>query len=1041
VHTKIAETIVSIIRNVNLEKCSFNMGLFGNWGSGKSFIINKINESLDIDNYAFFYIDVWKFIGNPLHRSVLFEINKQLKTNLRGLFPDGYKENNRTLESILYYEEQLQNQIPISFQEQDVKIKNWFHCFKPFVISFIGVVLSLSIISIIVPELWLDSLKYWGDIIKGLLMFNSNLIGALIGVVCILVYPLKKLGELIYYGLEIQNYKTLPNFSPEHFERIFLNIVKKITQSRRKIIIVFDNLDRCEPKYAYETLSTIKTFMDVENCFYIVPCDDIAVKQYIVNNYSITQSGEVTFAETLGVEFFDKLFDTYIRIPILQEIDRDKFIEEQLKELLVYEELIKYLHVIKQILYFGYKGLTPRQIKKFINDFSSYYLLAKNIDPNKKTLLKDIPFFAIMMVIKQKWNYMENEFIKNAQLLGHNLKDKSFGEEYQTFITKILPFLPQKLPSLLPFIYFKETINEQQLKEKLLNGDYIQEFNESVYKQLKIELKNVIDNNNISYTIQAINSCINTYVYNQTLDKNLRSDFVREIGKLFRRLESLENFINILTQNKEHLELFYSFLSEIYVQDLKIIKQYIINFLQMQQENYNDMQVSLFELVISDKNKLFTVLEIQSIFQNIKNVNDISVNFQNYVKVCLDEKLMGLVPQAFINLIINSISVTSFTAQTKNCIDSLIPDLLSKDTKKILAQRTQELLIHVNNRLQYNYQDVVQTITNILSCLKLFNKEDIPETIFVNFMNILYSVLERLRIANDVIKRQLAYDLLFEMFNFVDDDIKFSTKLKQFMEFNRELFINKIKTTDFSYFETILKLEKTKQVLLSDNSIAKILYETFANMIPSHCMLMFANDCNVKNLECLLNVIKENFIKINKTKCRDNIIKKCIEIGDAYLIAQVFQLLDNYGYKLTMCNCRESRKLFINLYLTSPERGFEVLATIKKILQPQEFSRTVLLPIFNYIYNEFRQGNSIINYLNVLTILNNNFINDNKLFIFDFINDMLNSTDRGNIDYEFLIGLAQQLKHNGYDIKLIKKKLRGQKENLNEKLMVLVEKL
>lgn len=78
IHTKISKTIMDIANNESLNKCSFNLGLFGSWGSGKSFIINNIIDELQ-DSYAIFYIDVWKYVGHPLMRSILFDIDTQLK--------------------------------------------------------------------------------------------------------------------------------------------------------------------------------------------------------------------------------------------------------------------------------------------------------------------------------------------------------------------------------------------------------------------------------------------------------------------------------------------------------------------------------------------------------------------------------------------------------------------------------------------------------------------------------------------------------------------------------------------------------------------------------------------------------------------------------------------------------------------------------------------------------------------------------------------------------------------------------------------------
>lgn len=78
IHTKIAETVTDIAKNETLLKSSFNLGLFGSWGSGKSYIVDKIIRNLKED-YITFYVDVWKYVGHPLMRSILFDIDSQLK--------------------------------------------------------------------------------------------------------------------------------------------------------------------------------------------------------------------------------------------------------------------------------------------------------------------------------------------------------------------------------------------------------------------------------------------------------------------------------------------------------------------------------------------------------------------------------------------------------------------------------------------------------------------------------------------------------------------------------------------------------------------------------------------------------------------------------------------------------------------------------------------------------------------------------------------------------------------------------------------------
>lgn len=1031
IHSKIAETICEIIENSDLKECSFNMGLFGNWGSGKSFIINKIEENLSKEKYLFLNVDVWKFIGNPLLRSILFDINKQLKEKANNIFPNGYEENNKELESLLYYEEQLQREIPLSTAEQNKKIKKWVQYNRNFLFTVVVIVLLLFISAILIPETVIYSLGYWGQILKGLFKMNSNLIGIICGIVAIMLYPLKKLGELIYCGLEIQNYKTLPNFSPEQFERIFSNITNKINDDNKKLIIVFDNLDRCEPKYAYETLSTIKTFMDIKNCFYIVPCDDNAVKQYIVNNYSVLQNSENTFANTLGAEFFDKLFDTYIRIPILEEIDRDKFIEEQLKQITVFEELKDNIREIRQILYYGYRGSTPRQIKKFINDFSTYYLLAKNIDPNKQFLLKNIPFFAIMLVIKQKWNNIENKLIQVPQLIQNpEIKDTNFND----FINKTNPLIPQPLPSLLPFIYLKETTNEQFINEKLKNGEFIEGFNENIYKRIKTEIDNILMSEDELYILQATNSSFATLVKSEHIDSNLKLDFTRTIGKLLSSINDVEILANFILKNNDNLENFYTSITSMYTNDKNTIKALIVDYLKEKQEAYVDNQQKIFNLIIQDKTNLFKSQDIKPIFSNITGLSEITKNIQSYVKLSFKNAKQDFIPSNFIELIINSISQNGISEQAKICLRNFDINKLSSSIRTLLATKTKDIITYLNSRLQYSGgEEIITAILNVILCLQLLYKEDFAKN-FSEIMTQLYSILERLRTTSDTTRRQYAYDLLIEMFWFVDDDNKFSNVLNQYTTNNKDLFVEKLKTKSFSYIKELFNYERSQKVLLADAEISNCIYDNFASEISENYMILLRKDCDIKNLEQLLTCIKEKEISLDKTKFKNDIIQKYIDNNDIKLILEVFKLLNNNGYEVTKKQRLSIKNKLIDFYKEEPQNRITQLGEMKELLSEDEFNTNILTPIFNHIKSELNSTHQVASYSNIIQVTSESFINSKSEIVSDIISNL--SEDNQEIaEYELCLGLIQLVQSAGQDISIFKEKLDECKVGFNEKLI------
>ena len=91
--------------------------MFGSWGSGKSYIINNIISKLK-DNYAIFNIDVWKYVGQPLMRSILFDMDAQLKKSKLGVYNDGYvNDQNNSLEKLLYADTDFEEEIDLEWNE------------------------------------------------------------------------------------------------------------------------------------------------------------------------------------------------------------------------------------------------------------------------------------------------------------------------------------------------------------------------------------------------------------------------------------------------------------------------------------------------------------------------------------------------------------------------------------------------------------------------------------------------------------------------------------------------------------------------------------------------------------------------------------------------------------------------------------------------------------------------------------------------------------------------------------------------------------
>lgn len=576
VHSKISEELFDMITETDIGKNSFTFGLFGKWGSGKSFIINKLKNKISSNNQNvnYIYIDVWKFNGRNLLRNILIEIDKYFiekfehkgtdTKDIKEKKKEQFKEYKNKLSDVLndekitildsLYHKEIQEKEQEITDEEIKKNTKWY----------VYVIVSLTILSLIaiIVNFFYES-KYElliSNILTIVLMFVS-----FSGIKEIYSGEIKKYLKDVITRKKERKFIKHPKYHPEEFEEIF----KVMMNNNSKNIIVFDNIDRCEAKFAYKVLSTLKTYMDIKNCFYIIPCDDEAVLNYLENN---TTYKDRDYAK----EFIDKIFQSYIRIPKLQQTDMDKFIQEQFNKIKGISTEINQenLEKIRAILYYAYNGLTPREVKRFLNDFTIYYRLASNIDKGTskedEKLLNNIVLFTIMISIKQIFKEFEEEIISNPkifnQIIDNNQvittysKEENKRNKLNKFINNI-KFLIKNDNDILKYIYFVNDDKKRDIFNKLINAEIIEDIDVLAFSLIEKNINELSKNNIYFYNILKS-------LY-KTIDKLIivnNSQVIQILSELF--IKTL--FEAIIDRNKLIIELFNEFNS--YTTFLEITK-------------------------------------------------------------------------------------------------------------------------------------------------------------------------------------------------------------------------------------------------------------------------------------------------------------------------------------------------------------------------------------------------------------------------------------------------------------------------------------
>ncbi len=161
----------------------------------------------------------------------------------------------------------------------------------------------------------------------------------------------------------------------EEFKKKFREIEKLLANTDEKIIIIIDDLDRCNPDKVIDLLSAIKHFFTFgEKAIYLFALDKNAVNKMIKQRYTDAMKSE---------EYLEKIFDLSFHMPTIDENGIDKFIRQVFTYEIVcyskgeeeyYESFIKVLNEF----FCSIKFLIPRHLKKIFNKYLLLEFFATN---------------------------------------------------------------------------------------------------------------------------------------------------------------------------------------------------------------------------------------------------------------------------------------------------------------------------------------------------------------------------------------------------------------------------------------------------------------------------------------------------------------------------------------------------------------------------------------------------------------------------------------------------------------------------------------
>ena len=286
VHANLIKDVVTNVKNLPI-----TIGLYGDWGSGKSSVLKILEKQLNEDKDSIvIYFDGWAF-----------ESFDDAKLALIQGIVDELEKSEKFIEKV----KDKADDIKSSFSKLKKSI-NWMRILKVTAKSAIPVLSAsmtggASVIPLLISAFQENKVDLV-DILTGdkAEEFLKNVIGA---------------------DKEEKKYAAVREFRND-----FTDLIKK--SKYEKVIILIDDLDRCLPRHIIDNLEAIKLFLNVPGTAFVIAADEYIVSNAIKSEYQslIKASEQNGSGHNIGEAYMEKFIQLPYRLPSLSNKEVETYV-------------------------------------------------------------------------------------------------------------------------------------------------------------------------------------------------------------------------------------------------------------------------------------------------------------------------------------------------------------------------------------------------------------------------------------------------------------------------------------------------------------------------------------------------------------------------------------------------------------------------------------------------------------------------------------------------------------------------------------------
>jgi hypothetical protein len=341
------DLVAELAHLVGTREAQANIALFAPWGSGKTGISKLLRAKLEDTrrDQRYVYFDAFKHRDTPLRRSFLRAVAEELG------------EDPTEIDKL------SQEEVTQELAGSDWKRVGKFVLGSLAVGIAVMVILSLGLAAIH----GVKGESFWGSFVTMFTRLSgvATLVAALIGVVV----------SGMLGGVSATRTRT-PLSADDEFEDAF----KKLAERPKRLVVFIDELDRCAAVDVVEVLETMRVFLEVSNCIFIVAADRAALEQALrIKARQETPADDVHAYFSSAGAYVDKIFQFQLSLPPLRPADMGEFAQNLVAEhgglwadLRQHDELQEVLTALVPT-----HVTSPRRVKVLLNSYVIAHRLAE----------------------------------------------------------------------------------------------------------------------------------------------------------------------------------------------------------------------------------------------------------------------------------------------------------------------------------------------------------------------------------------------------------------------------------------------------------------------------------------------------------------------------------------------------------------------------------------------------------------------------------------------------------------------------------------